>query len=361
MSIIISKNGKHAQKLNRADFQKEDYLQDYIHNNPESIPVYELSEDKRLFVAMREFPTNSGPIDALAIDKDGDIYIVETKLYKNPDKRTVVAQALDYGAALWKYFNDFNEFINILDQQTQNKFNLSFKEKIKEFFNLDDEQVELAYEQMRKNLNEGNLKFVILMDSLDERLKNLILYVNQNSQFDVYAVQLEYYKFEEYEIMIPKLFGVEVKKNIGVSSSSQRKQWDEQSFIEQTKKELTNQADKIINLYQYFKQNADKINWGTGYTHGSFSPVFNNLNETIGPFTVYSDGKIQLKFGWILAHTPKEKAEKPINNFIDEFQKNTKLKLTDIYSSESHTILPKDFMNNYEGISKTITNFVKKL
>src|SRR4030043_1735155 len=102
MSIIISKKGQTAQRLDKSDFEKEDYLQNYIHENPESIPVYEIEEDKKLLVVAREFPTESGPIDALAVDKDGDIYIVETKLFKNPDKRTVVVQALVYGALFWK-------------------------------------------------------------------------------------------------------------------------------------------------------------------------------------------------------------------------------------------------------------------
>ncbi len=91
MSIIISKEGNQAMRLDKIPFEKEDFLQDYIHNNPESIPVYEIQEDKRLFVSAREFPTESGLIDALAIDKDGDIYIVKTKLYKNSEKRVVLA------------------------------------------------------------------------------------------------------------------------------------------------------------------------------------------------------------------------------------------------------------------------------
>ena len=32
---------------------------------------------------------------------EGEVYGIETKLARNPDRRTVVAQALDYGAALW--------------------------------------------------------------------------------------------------------------------------------------------------------------------------------------------------------------------------------------------------------------------
>ena len=114
MSLIISSNGGKAVKIEKSSFEKEDYLQQYIYENPESIPLYEIKEDIRLLILAREFPTNSGPIDAIGIDKYGELYIVETKLYANTDKRRVIAQSLDYGAALWKHSNDFNEFLKIL-------------------------------------------------------------------------------------------------------------------------------------------------------------------------------------------------------------------------------------------------------
>ena len=143
--------------------------------------MYELEEDKKLFVVKREFQTNSGPIDALAVDKDGDIYVIETKLYKNPDKRTVVAQALDYGAALWKHFTDFNVFMDKLNEETINNFNLDFHEKVIDFFGIDAVQADFMIDSLRGNLNEGIIKFVILMDSIDDRLKDLIIYINQTA------------------------------------------------------------------------------------------------------------------------------------------------------------------------------------
>jgi len=88
MAIIISKKGSQSQVVDKSDFALERNLQDYICDHPEAIPV----EDKRLLVVARELQTESGPIDAFAVDRDGDLYIVETKLYRNPDKRTVVAQ-----------------------------------------------------------------------------------------------------------------------------------------------------------------------------------------------------------------------------------------------------------------------------
>lgn len=315
MSIIISRNGEKAVSVEKSSFDREDYLQQYIYQNPESIPLSQIKEDVRLLILAREFPTNSGPIDAIGIDRDGDIYIVETKLYKNPDKRTVIAQALDYGAALWKHSNDFGEFIGILDNHTKKVFGVTANEKIKDFFELSDEESELLVENAKRSLDEGKFKFVVLMDKLEDRLRDLILYVNQNSQFDVYAVELEYYKHDEYEIMIPKLYGAEVKKDIAVASSlSERRKWDESSMIQNFKESYPDEAFLAFQkIYGFCEENADQINLGTG-RYASFSPIFLKLNKK-SLFTVSSDGRLALNFEWLAkensesADTLKEIAE----------------------------------------------------
>lgn len=125
MAIIVSKSGKDARVIERSDIEREDYLQEYIHENPDSIPIYEIKQDRKLLVVAREYATNSGPIDALAIDADGDLYIVETKLYKNPDKRKVVAQVLDYGASLWRHSRDFDLLMERFDNEIEKKFQMS--------------------------------------------------------------------------------------------------------------------------------------------------------------------------------------------------------------------------------------------
>lgn len=361
MSIIISKEGQDAQKLDKSDFDKEDYLQNYIHKNPESIPVYEIEKDKKLFVVKREFETNSGPIDALAVDKDGDIYIIETKLYKNPDKRTVVAQALDYGSALWRHLNDFNEFLEILNKECQKNFNQTFKEKVIDFFNLDEEQVEIQLESMRKNLNEGNLKFVILMDSIEERLKDLILYVNQNSQFDIYAVQLEYYKFNDYEIIIPKIFGVEVKKNIKTGNSVRRK-WTREEFLQDAKKKSGNYYKSIEDLLIFSEKNASSVTYGTGREDGNFSYKLKTKDGEVTLFCVYSNGEVYARLGFIInimKRVPNETAQ-----LIEVFKK-----IEGVHTSshlEKGTPVEQYFIeilttNNSEEVKKCILEFTKKV
>ena len=196
--------------------------------------------------------------------------------------------------------NDFQEFINILDTETKAKFNMGFDEKIKDFFDLSDEEIGLTKETIRNNLNEGNIKFVVLMDSIGERLKDLILYVNQNSQFDVYAVQLEYYKFEDYEIMIPKLYGGEVKKNIGSGSISNRQVRGESETIEYFKQNLNQDELKIfLQIHKFCKSHGAKINYGTG-NYASFSPVFRNIDGR-SLFTISADKerRMSINFEWI--------------------------------------------------------------
>ena len=73
MAIIISKGGMNAKKVEKSDIEKEGYLQKYIHDNPESVPLYESKEDIRLLILGIQFPTDSGPIDAM-----GSSWLVRT-------------------------------------------------------------------------------------------------------------------------------------------------------------------------------------------------------------------------------------------------------------------------------------------
>lgn len=302
MAIIISKNNQNARRIEESKFNLEDNLQEYVINNPEIIPIYDIDTDARLFVAAREFTTNSGPIDALGFDENGNIYIIETKLFKNSDKRTVVAQALDYGASMWRHATNFDEFISQLDSHTRKQFNLSFSEQYEKFFEIADSSSNLS--AIKNNLSEGNIKFVVLMDSLDERLKDLIVYVNQNSKFDIYAVDFEYYKHDEFEIVIPKLYGTEVKKTVPVKTTS-RKQWNEFEFFNVVNNDRNlvsdSQKEAVYKLWNWAKSHSAEFSWGTANIYGTFSPVFAGIfNRSF--VTVSVDSYIRINYGHLDLH-----------------------------------------------------------
>lgn len=73
MAIIISEDGQNGQRIEPSEFELEAKIQEYIKQNPDSIPLYEISDDTRLLIAAREFPTASGPIDALGFDGSGNM------------------------------------------------------------------------------------------------------------------------------------------------------------------------------------------------------------------------------------------------------------------------------------------------
>ncbi|MFZ1979443.1 MAG: hypothetical protein WAV76_15925, partial [Bacteroidota bacterium] len=139
-----------------------------------------------------------------------------------------------------------------------------------------------------------------LMDKLSDKLKDLIVFLNVNTRFDIYAVEMEYYKFAQYEIVIPKLFGSEVKKDVAVPrSTSGRRTWDENSYFEDANANLSKENVEFIRkLYDYSKKSAKDITWGTGATTGSFNPKFIATGNR-SPFTVYSSGNLQLSFEYI--------------------------------------------------------------
>lgn len=302
MGIVISYKGGETQKLTQSRVQSEEYLQQYISENPECLPLDEYKDDLELLILAREFPSLSGPIDGLGIDQDGDIYIIETKLYDNPDKRYVLAQVLDYGAAMWREYEDPSEFVLQLEEAVSARFGVSFRQKIRDDFGLDDEaDVEEVLESLRNNASEGNFRFVVLMDQLQDRLKDLITFVNGNSRFDVFGVELEFYRHEDLdlEILLPSLYGAEVKKTVGSSSRSSRRSWSKKSFFEDVEERLDPpHGDRIRELFDWATEHADRVSWGTGTRRGSFNPKFDHVSPR-SVFTVYSDGELQVNFGWL--------------------------------------------------------------
>src|SRR6266496_1031851 len=299
MPLIISKAGKNVTKVNRSAIDKESYLQKYIKDNPDTIPFEETREDLRLVVVAREFSTQSGPIDALGIDDAGALYIIETKLHKNPDKRFVIAQALDYGAALWGAYHDPDEFVLKLDAHLSKTEKTSLRKHLQGKFGLDEAGTDELIGNIQANMKGGNFNIVVLMDVLDEKLKNLVTFLYRNSKFSVYAVEVDYYRYDDYEVLIPHLFGTEVVKDLDVSGSSTRHPWDEETFFADAKEELNaGELQAVRELYNFSKNLDARITWGTGKNRGSFNVKVDRISKQ-SLYTVFSNGDLNINFGWL--------------------------------------------------------------
>jgi len=299
MAIIFSKKGEKDRKIEQSGFPNEDELQRYIYHNPDSIPVYEIEEDTKLLILCREFETESGPIDAFGIDRCGRIYLVETKLHRNTDRREVVAQVLDYGASLWAHPTQEDRFYAELAAESKKDFGVEIDKRITDKFGLGNGELEQLKAALFDNLNKGRFRFVVLMDSVDDKLKDLVKFINETSKFDIYCVEFQKYDVDDCSIIIPKIYGAEAKKDLEVAPRKEnRRLWDEQSFFADLSKKVDKQAcGEIRKLYDFSSKNASRIDWGHGTQNGSFNPKFDIEPRSI--YGVYSDGTIQVNYYWL--------------------------------------------------------------
>lgn len=296
MSIIISQAGRNAQRVERTVIQEERYLQQYIYDHPDTLPLEGIKEDLKLLILAREFPTASGPIDALGVDGDGDIYLIETKLYKNPDKRLVLAQILDYGAALWHAYEDPEAFLGRIDEILTVRSQATLSSRVSDFYSLEGTALTEFTDNVKRSVSDGRFHFVVLMDSLDDRLKDLISYINANSNFAILGVGLDFYQHEGVDILIPTLFGAEAKKHAANSSGGPRRKWDSSSFFTDADERLDEQSVAALHqLFDWTTKHADVVSWGNGTRSGSFSARFARV-EPRSLFSAYSNGNLCLNF-----------------------------------------------------------------
>jgi len=116
LPIFVGQDGSSA-RLEQVELEPrgagtfdELWLQHLIHAHPDALPLEQIEPRFGRPVAIcMELPTRHGPIDNLLMTGDGDIVIVETKLWRNVEaRRKVVAQTLDYAACLFEM--DYSDF-----------------------------------------------------------------------------------------------------------------------------------------------------------------------------------------------------------------------------------------------------------
>ena len=352
MTIIASKDGKKFEKIESSDFALEDKLQELVHED-EIMKKIKLGpdEDLTLLTLAREFESGSGPIDVIAIDAEGKIYIIETKLGKNPDRREILAQIIDYAGAMWDKFKDFNKF----EEELKKRTGKSLSELIRnsDFEIRSDLDINEIRENIKQNFEHGRFKFVTVWDKLESKLINTINYLNEKTEITVFAVTFEYYKDDGLEILIPSVHGHEAEKRSIVKGK--RTKWTIDTIHEEFKKNLSaKEYSAFEKLYEFLDENTDEIRKGTG-AHGSIGPVFKKLCPDEFPrsfLTLYGDGKMTINYAWL-----KDEYRK---NIAEKFSENPDLKID--FNEDLSTAYPRynrdQWSNNIDSIIDTIRKFL---
>lgn len=195
--MIISASTKKV--FEATGFRDEKELQDAIEKIPSLLnAISQLNQqDYPLFILKREFGVSSGSVDFLAIDADGSLYIIETKLAENPElRRAVIGQVLEYASNLsdMSYDTIAAECLKYLKKQS------SLEQVIRDFYvaRSDGEPVLSAAEYkkaMTENLKSERFNIVIVANKVSLEIQKLFHFVDQETKDNLNFIVLEINKY----------------------------------------------------------------------------------------------------------------------------------------------------------------------
>ncbi|WP_456468484.1 hypothetical protein [Archaeoglobus sp.] len=202
MRYVLVKEGESIRKVEVAEFGEERMLQEMTERHPE---VLSIPSSGSIVPLVKEYSVNTGSVDLIAFDESGRIYLIETKLHRNFDKRKALAQLIDYASqiAMHDTFEDFKEKIH-------RKVGKTLEEIVKERFGENYEQI---LNRLKTAFDREDFALVLVMDELDAPLKDMILFLNRHSDLSIIGVELRRFVLDEKtEVFVPTVVGVEIPK-----------------------------------------------------------------------------------------------------------------------------------------------------
>jgi hypothetical protein len=286
--MLFIKSDHDFSQVDSITYDKEDQMQSYIYENPKLLPVEELTGNKKLLVLIRELSTDYGRLDGLGIDEAGNLYIIETKLLRNPDRRSIIAQLLDYGVALWTKYKDPQELINYLSDK-----DINIKQLILDTFETSEDLADIIIDKFKANLKSWVYQFVAVTDAIEKRILDQVHFINQNSNFSFFLVDLRFYTHDGVEFIIPKGYGGEIIKNTSWWSWASTRAWEIADFLDIVESNLWFSSrefyQELSNLFESKWYKVEIRIWKK-----PTMLVFNNFKDDY-LFSVYSDtGEIRV-------------------------------------------------------------------
>ena len=268
--------------------------------NPDN-PLNWILIDREVGVPDEEDSKGRWSLDHLFIDQEGTPTLVEVKRAEDTrTRREVVAQMLDYAANSTQYWN-------IEQLQTYFKANTDNPEEELEEFLPEDDSPEEFWEEVQDNVRTGDIRMIFVADEIPSELTAIVEFLNkQMKPAEVLAVEVKQYSGKGQTALVPRVKGQTEEARQLKNSSSTRKNWDWQSMRKQAKEELPDDFEVVQSLYEFAKEDADRVEFGTGSNNASFKAYFDDIHGR-STFVVSNKGTLSLK--WITEDYRAEDAD----------------------------------------------------
>ncbi len=221
---------------------REAILEDWLERNPQSI-----IEDGRLLIIGRQVTTNLGGfVDLLAVDKQGDLAVVELKRDRTP--RDTLAQALEYASFVERL--DYAQLEDIFCTYTDDEA-ANLAQYHHDYFELATDEVAVFNKDQR---------IVIVGQRVTPEIRQTATFLRRKG-VRVTCVEFTFFETEEGLRLLSSdiVVGQEPAQLARISSSS-LPLTSETQFLES----LDEHGKPVfISLLQFAKANAFPIHWGT--------------------------------------------------------------------------------------------------
>ena len=206
--IVLGKSNQ-AVVLERVPLNKaseglfsEKFLQEALFANPQCLPVREIDPHIGLLIPIcMEIETGAGPADILYVTPTGQLVIVETKLFRNPEsRREVVAQILDYAKQLtdWTYEDLARE------AAAATKKGPDYLPGLLESNGIKDEKLAAFVDGVNRSLSTGDFLLLIVGDGIRFGAESLVGFIERygNLRFGLGLVEVAAFKLPNGELLM---------------------------------------------------------------------------------------------------------------------------------------------------------------
>lgn len=314
-TIYLIQNDDTLVPMNEQAYDSEAHLQILLENYPNLLAGDQINVDapRRWLLIGREFGvpdqengSNRWALDHLFVDQDAVPTLVEVK--RSTDTRTrreVVAQMLDYaanGTAYWPGSSIRAGFEALCRSKNQRASDLVAE--LLQSPALEDDEIEAFWQQVQANLAGGRLRLIFVADEIPLELRRIVEYLNEQMHTtEVLAVEIKQYVGRQLRTLVPRVIGQTARSQQEKGNTQrQKRKWDRESFIKALLDRNAPQYVPILDgILRWANDRQLRIWWGEGMTTGSCYPMYSSVDRWHHLFSVKTDEKIQIEFGFMKA------------------------------------------------------------
>lgn len=303
---LIDPQGRSIE-LKALAYDSEDRFQELLaqHHNLMDGEQFQPDNPRRWLLIDREVAISDGEsdrwsLDHLFVDQDAIPTLVEVKRKSDTRlRREVIAQMLDYAANAsfsWSEAWMKERFSGrcVKDSKDSEAELAAFLEGV-------DLSPDTFWIQARKNLAAGQIRLVFVADRIPAELARIVEFLNEQMHtVEVLALELRHYSGGGFSTHIPRVFGATARVEAQRQGAGARRVWDAESFDRDLAARLAGdeRTFKLIREFVVLARSRFEVGYGTGAARGSITFYERRLSNR-GPLTIYSDGGLQIKSGWL--------------------------------------------------------------